>query len=253
MRADEFLVSVAHEFGHKPAIVTARATHSFIELNRKADRLAAALAAHGVRRGSTVVAFLDDGFPAAITLFGVLRAGGVLCPVASSTPADALAGILAASGAVGIVTESRLASVAAAAIGEAPAVRLVIVSGADRSAVAAGCLSFGEVVGALSGSVSTPGIDVEAAAVRFPLTSTENGRPAFEVVTHAALAAGALAGGFPSGDAGRAAHPFASPAALVDFIATLRAGHPQRLHGEADARKLRPAPSDFAAVRLALA
>lgn len=253
MRVDEFLVSVAQEYGHKPAILTARASHSFTELNRKADRLAAALVAHGVSRGDTVVAFLDDGVPAAIALFGVLRSGCVLCPVAPSTSADALARILAASGAVGIVTESRLASVAAAAIREAPAVRLVVVSGADRSAVAAGCLSFADVVGALSGSVSTSGIDAASAAVTFPTRTVENGRLAFDVVTHAGLVAGEPPAAPHADDAVRVARPFASRADLVDFVAALRAGHPQRLHGEAEARRLRPAPSGFADARLALA
>lgn len=252
MRADEYLVSAAHEYGHQPAVLVGRATHSFTELNRKADRLAAALAAQGVGRGSVVAAFLDDGFPAIVTLFGVLRVGGILCPVPRSTAAGDLARILAASGAVGIVTESRLASVAAAALGDAPAVRLVIVSGADRSAVAAGCLSFAEVVGALSGSVDTHAVAADATAVTFPIGSAD-GYPAFETLTHAALAAGDAGSDPADGNAARVARPFAARTNLVDFVATLRHGHPQRLHDERDGRKLRQAASGFAAVRLALA
>lgn len=251
MRADEFLLSAAHEYGHHPAVLVGRATHSFTELNRKADRLAAALAGHGVGRGSVVAAFLDDGFPAIVTLFGVLRAGGVLCAVAPSTSAGDLARILAASGAIGIVTESRLASAAATALAEAPGVRLVVVSGADRSAVAAGCLSFGDVVGALSGSVASPEIDADATAVMLPVVSA--GNPAFEAVSHAALAAADAATVAADDGAARVARPFASSTNLVDFVAALRHGRPQRLHDERDGRKLPPAASGFAVVRLALA
>lgn len=252
MRADEYLVSAAHEYGHQPAVYVGRAIHSFTELNRKADRLAAALADHGVGRGAVVAAFLDEGFPAIVTLFGVLRAGGVLCPVAPSTSARDLARILAASGTVGIVTESRLASVAATALAEASGVRLVIVSGADRSAVAAGCLSFGEVVGALSGSLDSRAVEADATAVEFPILSAE-GHPTFEALTHAALAAGEAVADVADEGAAGISRPFASRVSLVDFVATLRHGRPQWLHDERDGRKLRPAASSFAAVRLALA
>jgi acyl-CoA synthetase (AMP-forming)/AMP-acid ligase II len=156
MRVEQLLSETARRSGDEPAIVSGAKSHSYAEIDRKSDRLAAAFASQCVRRGDSVGAFLDDVHAAVVTAFAVIKAGAAFCPVDPATSGDDLAAILAASRAVGIVTEGRLASTAALALCSVPAVKLVVLVGGDRSAASDGCLSFEEAVTRFVGVRSRP-------------------------------------------------------------------------------------------------
>ena len=63
---------------------------SYPELAAAARRVAAALAAEGVRPGDTVCVLMPTGYPALSAIFGVWAAGATVCPVVppSFQPAD---------------------------------------------------------------------------------------------------------------------------------------------------------------------
>ncbi len=75
------------------------------ELDRQADRLAARLAASGVRPGDRVAVLTRRGLPMLVSLLGVLKAGAAYVPQdAALTPPAQLAHVLEASGATAVLT-----------------------------------------------------------------------------------------------------------------------------------------------------
>ncbi len=146
MRLEQFLGHSAGRFGQKAAIVVGHARHSYAELDRKSHRLAAALVERGVKPGDRVVVFMDNSFEAVVTIFAVLKAGGVVTPVDPAGGADMLAFVFDDSRARAVVTQARLASMAADAVRHAATVRLVVLAGGERAAGGDTCLCFEDVV-----------------------------------------------------------------------------------------------------------
>jgi acyl-CoA synthetase (AMP-forming)/AMP-acid ligase II len=146
MRVNQLLGESAARFDGVAAVVAGGVSHSFAELDQKADRLAAAMRDRGVTLGDRVVVFMEDCFATVVSIFAVFKAGGVLTPVDPATRADKLAYVLDHSRAVGIVTQARLASVAAAAVVAAPLVELVVLVGGDWTPPSESCIRFEDIV-----------------------------------------------------------------------------------------------------------
>ncbi len=167
MRIEERLKESVARYGALPAIVAGRASHSYAELDLKSERLAAALQAGGVTRGQRVVLFMDDGWEAVVSIFAVLKAGGVVMPVGTGATAAALGERLQSSRPVAVVTQSRLAAMVAAAIAPVWSVRLIVLAGGDRSRAGGTCVSFEEAVGGIGhvASLAPAGGDGDAAVL----------------------------------------------------------------------------------------
>lgn len=195
MRVEQLLAQSAARHGHKTAIVAGRASHTYAELARKSDRLAAALSARGIGRGDRILMFLGAGFPAVVCTFGILKADAVACPVDPASDADTLARLLADLRPSAIVTEARLALRAASAVTGASGVRLVVLVGGGPAPVRANCISFEDAVNA-SGAhpVATAGRPEDVALMIPPDRRAAPARP----YTHAEVVASALA---PDGSA----------------------------------------------------
>ena len=84
MRIETFLRQSAAANPEQLALIADPRRLTYRELDEHSDRLATFLAAGGVRQGDRVVMFMDNVWEAAISIFGVFKAGAVLCPV---TPA----------------------------------------------------------------------------------------------------------------------------------------------------------------------
>jgi long-chain acyl-CoA synthetase len=146
MRIDEMLRDSVARCGARPAVVGGRGHHSFAELDLKSERLAVALQAGGVARRGCVTLFMDDGWEAVVSIFAVLKAGGVLVPVDAAATADVLSATLNACQPVAVITQSRLAGIVAAAIAPMRSVKLVVLAGGDRARAGGTCISFEEAV-----------------------------------------------------------------------------------------------------------
>jgi acyl-CoA synthetase (AMP-forming)/AMP-acid ligase II len=191
MRLEQFLNDSAARFAKRPAVVAGGREHSYAELARSSNRVAAALAARGVGRGDRVALFMDDNFEAVVSAFAVLKAGAVATPIAAAADAETLARALIRTGAVAIVTEARLASTAAAAMASARSIRLVLLSGGDRSTASASCLIFEDVAGGIG-----PGPEINRAGPASDLAlilpwSDAAGTAAESALTHAEMIAAA--------------------------------------------------------------
>lgn len=75
-------------------------------LDQAANRVAARLAAAGIRHGETVGVCLERSVEGIAALIGILKAGGVYLPLDPAYPAERLAGMIADAGASAIITDA---------------------------------------------------------------------------------------------------------------------------------------------------
>jgi non-ribosomal peptide synthetase-like protein len=82
---------------------------SYGELDQRSDRIAAALAARGVRRGDFVGLWLKRSLDLHVGLLGILKAGAAYIPFDAEAPADRVASCLADCGARLLVSHEAMA------------------------------------------------------------------------------------------------------------------------------------------------
>lgn len=170
VRVEQLLNENAQRFGARAAIVSGRVRHSFACVEQKAERLAGALTARGIREGDRVAMFMGNSVEAVIAIFAVLKTGAVLCPIEDGAGPAKLAALLAGVRAVAIATEARLASVAAEAMADAPGVRVVVLAGGDRTTSEGNCIALEAAIGgftapprpAVHGDSSSPALVIMA-------------------------------------------------------------------------------------------
>jgi long-chain acyl-CoA synthetase len=181
MRVEGFLRASARKFGEKTALVAGGRRLSYAELDDLSDRLAASLEAHGFCPGDRALVFMDNSWEAAVSIFAVLKAGGVFSPINPSTKPDKLGYVMRNCRASAVLTQSKLAVVAAAAMAGADCVHLAIVSG-DGGDELPGALSFADCLEAEPHDLEPRGIDIDLAMLIY--TSGSTGRPKGVMMTH---------------------------------------------------------------------
>jgi len=105
--ARDFLEDSAGARPEKTALVCGAERMTYAALDGQANRFAAALRHCGVRRGDRVVIQLPNGSPAAVALFGALKAGAAFVPLNPSVKADKLQFVLENCRAIVLVTDLR--------------------------------------------------------------------------------------------------------------------------------------------------
>jgi len=253
MRVEQLLSTTAARLGHKPAIVAGRASHSYADLDRKSDRLAAAMTARGIGPGDRVAVFLDHGCATVVATFAVLKAGAVLCPVAPGRREADLADILVRSRVVGVVTGARLASVTAAALAQIGGIKFVVLVGGDRSASQGSCLSYEDVVSGIGpAAMASIGSGADPAIVLHGIGP--DGQPACETFTHRNLTTAVSVAAVREDATVIAARPISSQYGLYQMLAAVKVGATQVLVSPFAARApLLGLGADNREVRLALA
>ncbi|MBY3199594.1 class I adenylate-forming enzyme family protein [Rhizobium laguerreae] len=119
MRFERFFDESAERFASKMAIVAETARMTYGELQARSQQLAAVLSERGVRRGDRALVFMDNCPEAAVSILGILKAGGVFSVINSSTKASKLAYIIADCEPASILTIGRLLPVVRNALSEA--------------------------------------------------------------------------------------------------------------------------------------
>ena len=87
---DDFLDGSAARFPDKVALVCGDRRLTYAELGAASAVLAGQLQALGVRRGDRVVMQLQNCVEAVVSVFGILKAGGVFVPLNPTTKAEKL-------------------------------------------------------------------------------------------------------------------------------------------------------------------
>ncbi|MEX0666243.1 MAG: AMP-binding protein [Acidimicrobiia bacterium] len=164
------------------ALIADGYVHSFTAIDRESDRLACALQSAGIRRGDRVAVMLENSPELVVSLFGILKAGGVFVPVNPTMKAHKLAYILSQCGVSCLVVHSRIARVIVPALVAAPTVGAAIWIGGLPAGAPFG-LAFEEVMQAPASPVATPGlIDADLGAIIY--TSGTTGDPKGVMLTH---------------------------------------------------------------------
>ena len=105
MNVHHFLSSSADRFPEKTAVRCRDREVTFEELDLLSNSMARALTDGGVVPGDRVAVLLDNCVEAAISLFGILKAGAAFVFVGQTVKADKLRFILADSGARALITQ----------------------------------------------------------------------------------------------------------------------------------------------------
>lgn len=193
MRVEHFLEQSAARFPDKTALVAGGRRISYAELDLEASRVASGLIALGLKRGDRTVIFMDNVWEAVVSIFAVLKAGGVFSPVNASTKADKLAFILNNCRASAVLTQARLAPVVRDALVQAPSVAITVVAqaGADDEAVVPMSERFEALARGDYGdhACRSPGIEVDLAMLIY--TSGSTGFPKGVMMTHQNVVAAA--------------------------------------------------------------
>lgn len=182
MRYERFLADNARLHGGRTALVAGGKRLTYAELDELSDRLAAGLAAAGVKRDDRVLVFMDNCWEAAVSIFAVLKAGATFAVINASTKADKFAYIVANCAPSAILTQARIVPVALEARAIAGAGMPFIAATPARGALPEGVASFAALLETRAAPPAHGGIDVDLGMLIY--TSGSTGRPKGVMMTH---------------------------------------------------------------------
>lgn len=173
-----FLEASSEREPDRVAVVSGDDRLTYGALEAEANRFARAVVGLGLRRGDRVVLLLENCLPAAVGIWGTLKADGILVPVSPSLKASGLAYVLADSGARVLVTDvSRAPTVEEALRGLADPPVVVWADGEPASRPSGfDPVSYADVLAAQPATrPASRAIDQDLAALIY--TSGSTGRP----------------------------------------------------------------------------
>ncbi|TRW92069.1 class I adenylate-forming enzyme family protein [Candidatus Methylobacter oryzae] len=166
------------------ALIAGDVRASYREVMDYACRLAHALRSRGVSRGDRVAIFMDNTWQCALSIYGVLLAGGVFVIVNAQTKQDKLAFILRDSGSQALLSEANLSRVFAPLIEQLPAVK--ILSTATSKTLPAGVENIDEILADMPAALPPQSaITLDLAALIY--TSGSTGEPKGVMHTHQSM------------------------------------------------------------------
>jgi long-chain acyl-CoA synthetase len=171
--------------GDKTALIFQSGAVSYREIDHAANSLANALIRHGLRRQGRVVVYLGNSVETVVSLYAILKAGGIFVIVNPQVKAAKLAYILNDCRSQAIVTDGPGLTALPSAPADCPHLRTVILTGTDTPAGPArrDYLPYNEIV--RSYPVTRPAqscIDVDLASLIY--TSGSTGEPKGVMLTH---------------------------------------------------------------------
>lgn len=134
----ELLRRSAERVPDKPALIFRGQTFTFRELESMSNSLAHALLDLGVRKGERLGVFLGNSPEFVIAFYAISKAGGVITPLNPYMQAREARYQLTDSGAAALVAEAGLLPLVEEIVADLPALRHIIVTGADGAHTRAG-------------------------------------------------------------------------------------------------------------------
>lgn len=183
----DILRAVGPRYGDKPALVTRTRTLTFAELDALSDRVAAGLAARGVRAGRPVSLYAQNRWEWVVAYHGALKAGAVVNPVNVMLTPEELAFVLRDCGAAAVFTSAEQAPTVLELTRDLPDLATVVAfgDGGGADGVPDGALAFGDL---LAGDAPVPQVDTDPdAPSTIGYTSGTTGHPKGAVQSHRAV------------------------------------------------------------------
>ncbi len=178
-RVEHFLIRSAARYPDKVALIHQKKTITYFELDQQSSQFAHHLLASGLCRGDRVLIFLPNCPESVVAIFGILKAGGVFCPINHGTKSDKLRYIQEDAGARFMITQANLqpATQEVASYCE----RIYIIDPADNNKLP--YLDFNKALEASSDKALEPaGIDTDLAMLIY--TSGSTGFPKGVMMMH---------------------------------------------------------------------
>lgn len=181
----DFLSDSAARLPSKVALVCGEQRLTYAEIDARANALAHALVARGVRRGDRVIVFADNTVETVVSFWAVLKANAVVSIVNAQTKTDKLRYLIGDCRPAALISDARLCHVLQPAAKGSEHVKATIVSGHPSSTDGLpGYVAWDEAIA--SGDRSAPPrnqtIDIDLAAIVY--TSGSTGEPKGVMLTH---------------------------------------------------------------------
>ena len=122
----DILAAAAARYGPKTALIAARRTLTFVELDALANRVAASLRARGIANGDRVSILAQNRWEWIVAYHGILKAGAVVNPLNVILTNEEVAYIASDCGATAIFCEGARAGAIAALANDVPSLAHVI-------------------------------------------------------------------------------------------------------------------------------
>ncbi|WP_338146027.1 class I adenylate-forming enzyme family protein [Streptomyces scabichelini] len=168
-------------YGDKVALVTTARSMTFRELDAESDRIAAALAARGVRPGQPVSLYAQNRWEWVVAYHGALKAGAVVNPVNVMLTSEELAFVLRDCAAAAVFTSSEQAAGVLSLTRDLPGLGMVVAFDDPPE----GAVGFAEL---LTGDGPVPAFTPDPAAPStIGYTSGTTGHPKGAVQSHRAV------------------------------------------------------------------
>jgi amino acid adenylation domain-containing protein len=197
MLVQDFLHHSAERRPDKVALVCAGQRLTYTQIDAHANRLANALRAHGVTRGDRVVVFLNNSVECVVSIFAILKAGGVFVVVNKSTKPEKLAYILNNCRAVALITgRSATTGRFGSALADLEWLKTVVVCGAVDEDVNFGrklCLGYDQIQQEGSGVRPQPvNIDLDLACLIYTSGTTGEAKGVMSDHSNVVFAVGSI-------------------------------------------------------------
>lgn len=188
MQVEEFLEASADRFPDKVALIVGEYRYTYKALDEQANRLAHALVELGVRRGDRVAVYLENSAESVLSIFAILKAGGVFLMVNPSIKIDKLVYVLNNCRAKAIVCPQLRVKEVDGHADQLPHTTVAVITGAaptDHPESRTKLVPFNQILLEQSRATSRPrkqNIDVDLAALIY--TSGSTGNPKGVMLTH---------------------------------------------------------------------
>lgn len=191
MRVEDMLRRSAATDPGKTAVVADGVRLSYRDLDVLSDGLAASLRADGLKPGDRAILLMENVWEAAVSVFGILKAGGVFCPVNPSVTGDGLRFLLDSTRPHAVLTQARFAARVATALGTGSSA--LILAACATEAPPDGALRFGDCLALPTARAVPVGGPADLAMIIH--TSGTSGAPKGVMMSHANMtfASGAIA------------------------------------------------------------